>query len=159
MAKPHGICSITAEQLKCRGDSLVEWIGHIINHAWIHSEVPDNWHKGIILPLWKGKGDHLDCSNYRGIMLLCILGKLFTHILLNQGLMVHLQWVSSTAGWFHANCRPHSSSSTGDWEVQRIMKRLPSVHSLHDPQGSIWLGWSQGAIAHSHDYKCAREDN
>ena len=33
--KAPGICSITTKQLKCGGDSLVESLVHIINHAWM----------------------------------------------------------------------------------------------------------------------------
>ena len=49
--------------------------------------MPNDWHKGIILPVWKGKGDCQDCSNYRDIMLFSIPGRPFTHICLNQAVM------------------------------------------------------------------------
>src|SRR6218665_567415 len=40
--------------------------------------------KGIILPIYKGKGSRRDCKNYRGITLLSCPGKLFAHILLER---------------------------------------------------------------------------
>jgi Reverse transcriptase (RNA-dependent DNA polymerase) len=38
--------------------------------------------KGIILPIYKGKGSRHDCRSYWGITLLSCPGKLFAHILL-----------------------------------------------------------------------------
>jgi len=44
--------------------------------------VPEEWHQGIIIFLYKGKGSKSDCSNCRGTTLLSVLGKLFAHIIL-----------------------------------------------------------------------------
>ena len=43
--------------------------------------IPEVWCKGIILPIYKKKGDINDPDNYRGITILSCLGKLFTSIL------------------------------------------------------------------------------
>lgn len=42
---------------------------------------PSEWLVGVIIPLYKNKGDIKDCNNYRGITLLSCIGKLFTSIL------------------------------------------------------------------------------
>ena len=42
---------------------------------------PDEWTTGVISPLYKGKGDKNDATNYRPITLLSCFGKLFTSIL------------------------------------------------------------------------------
>ena len=41
---------------------------------------PEEWSKAIIIPLHK-KGDKNNPDNYRGISLLSILSKVFTHII------------------------------------------------------------------------------
>ena len=32
--------------------------------------IPSDWIRGLVVPIWKGKGDRQDCNNYRGITLL-----------------------------------------------------------------------------------------
>ena len=44
---------------------------------------PDGWGEGVIVPLYK-MGSMLNPTNYRGITLLSVLGKLFTRILNNR---------------------------------------------------------------------------
>ncbi|XP_069997659.1 uncharacterized protein [Penaeus vannamei] len=46
--------------------------------------IPSDLLRSVVIPLWKGKGDHWDCSNYRDITLLSIPGKVFAHFLLKQ---------------------------------------------------------------------------
>jgi Reverse transcriptase (RNA-dependent DNA polymerase) len=43
-------------------------------------QIPDDWGKAIITPIYK-KGDKSDCKNYRGISLLSVPGKVFTKVL------------------------------------------------------------------------------
>ena len=55
-------------------------------HAFLcHSArklIPEEWHQGIIIPLYKGKGSRSDCRSYRGITLLSVPAKVFSHVLL-----------------------------------------------------------------------------
>ncbi len=53
----------------------------ICERAWKEGEVPDDWKKAIIIPLYKGKGSRSECSSYRGISLLCVPGKVYGRIL------------------------------------------------------------------------------
>ena len=43
--------------------------------------MPEDWVKGLIIPVYKNKGSKSSTDNYRGITLLSCLGKLFTSIL------------------------------------------------------------------------------
>ncbi len=58
----------------------------ICNLAWEQSEVPEDWRKAIIVPLYKGKGNREECNNYRGISLLRVPDKIYGRIL-NERLM------------------------------------------------------------------------
>ena len=66
------------------GDSIVDQLTDLINLIWSEEEIPREWHRGIILPFWKGKGDKLVCTNYRGITLLPVAEKLFASILVKR---------------------------------------------------------------------------
>ena len=46
--------------------------------------IPTAWVEGLIIPLYKNKGDSLNVDNYRPITLLSCLGKLFTAVLNNR---------------------------------------------------------------------------
>jgi len=82
----QGICKITSEMLKAGGDNTIRWLTHIINEVWHFDNLPEDWTRGIILLLWKRKGDKLVCSNHRGVTLLSIPGKVFTRVLLGRSL-------------------------------------------------------------------------
>ena len=73
---------ITAEILKNGGEKMIDLLEQVIQRVW-ESEVPRNWRDAILVSLYK-KGSKLDCSNFRGISLLSIVGKLFSRIILNR---------------------------------------------------------------------------
>ena len=45
---------------------------------------------GLIIPIYKKKGDRMDSNNYRGVTLLSCIGKLFTSVL-NERLKVYCE--------------------------------------------------------------------
>nr|KAG5700710.1 hypothetical protein BaRGS_029075 [Batillaria attramentaria] len=55
----------------------------LFSKIWETEEVPAQWKEGIVIKLPK-KGDLRDCSNYRGIMLLSVPGKVLNRILLER---------------------------------------------------------------------------
>ncbi len=79
--KAAGMDGITAKMLKYGGSAVVEWMVLICERAWKSGEVPDDWKKAIIVPLYKGKGSRSECGNYRGISLLSVPGKVYGRIL------------------------------------------------------------------------------
>ena len=48
------------------------------------SVVPVDWVIACMVPSYKGKGDVHECSNFRGIWLLCVLGKVYDRVLINR---------------------------------------------------------------------------
>ena len=80
--KAAGICGIHAEFLKAGGDSAVEALHVILGSVWTTGEIPSDWKRGIIVPLWKGKGNPQDCNIYRGVTLLSVPSKVLAKVLL-----------------------------------------------------------------------------
>ena len=62
---------------------LANPVTKLFNHLYVLGYFPDSWAEGIIIPLHK-KGDVNNISNYRGITLLSVLGKLFTRVINNR---------------------------------------------------------------------------
>ena len=59
---------------------------------WNMGIIPTDWRRGIVVPIWKGKGDTEECNNYRGVTLLSVPGKVLARILLErvrQKLLTH----------------------------------------------------------------------
>ena len=77
--KAAGVDEIRSEMLKAMGSEGCEWLTRIINVAWKTGKAPKDWQQGIVVPLFK-KGDHRECSNYRGITLLSQAGKVYAKI-------------------------------------------------------------------------------
>ena len=84
MGKAPGICGIHAELLKAGGDAVLMSLHVILCSAWNTGIIPTDWKRGLVVPLWKGNGDRQDCSNYRGVTLLSVLGKVFAQIILDR---------------------------------------------------------------------------
>ena len=42
----------------------------ILKRVWEEEQMPEQWEKGEIVPIYKQKGDPLECGNFRGIKLL-----------------------------------------------------------------------------------------
>ena len=55
--------------LKAVSDICGKIIADLINTIISEGKVPINWRDSIIIRLFKGKGDALDLSNYRGLKL------------------------------------------------------------------------------------------
>ena len=82
--KAAGICDIPAELLKAGGEPMARGLHTVQTAIWQSGTIPPDLLRGVVIPLWKGKGDRWDCSNYRGITLLSIPGKVLAHILLKR---------------------------------------------------------------------------
>lgn len=71
------------EFLKNGTQMLITYIHTLFNKIFEIGYFPEIWVEGHIIPIYK-KGDKTEVSNYRGITLLSVVGKLFTRILNNR---------------------------------------------------------------------------
>ena len=81
--KAPGICGIHAELLKVGGNALLVSLHAVLCSVWSTGIIPHDWKRVLVVPLWKGKGDHQDCNKYRGVTLLPVLCKFFARIILD----------------------------------------------------------------------------
>ncbi|XP_069989707.1 uncharacterized protein [Penaeus vannamei] len=71
--------------LDTAGSEPMAWGLHAVLAArWQPGQHAPNLLRGVVIPLWKGKGDRWDCSSHRDITLLSIPGKVLAHILLRR---------------------------------------------------------------------------
>ena len=79
-ADPDGI---PPEALKADTQTSTEMLYPLLNKVWEQEQVPEDWKKGHMVKLPK-KRDISSCTNWRGIMLLSIPGKVLTELSWND---------------------------------------------------------------------------
>ena len=82
--KASGNDQVINEYLKNCPEEVVVLIVKLFNVILATGIIPEEWCKGLINPIYKGKGSQKSANNYRGITLLSCMGKLFTSVLNNR---------------------------------------------------------------------------
>ena len=82
--KAAGICEVSSSL-----EMLVRRTTYIPRDCYHSSSlygalIPGDWRRGIILPLYKGKGDRSECKNHRGITLLSVYVEVFARGMLDR---------------------------------------------------------------------------
>ena len=116
--KSPGLDGVTAEMLKAGGDTVVNWLLNICNHAWSSGEVPQDWKDGVVVCIPK-KGNLTDCDNWRGVTLLSIPGKVYCQMILNRLRDV----VDSKLREEQAGFRPKRSCAEQIFILRRIIEK------------------------------------
>jgi len=102
--KAAGVGGIPPEICKYGGPVLHSKLHELLVCCWEQSKLPRDFRDAIIITLYKNKGENSDCSNYRGITLLSIAGKILARILLNRLLPANLEdHLPETQCGFEAN--------------------------------------------------------
>ena len=82
LRKACGYDGIGSEEIRYAGDVLIHVLTDIFNMIIQSEYIPENFRRGIQVPLFKGKNlCSLDCNNYRGITLLTNYNKLFEMVI------------------------------------------------------------------------------
>ena len=76
-----GCYEMRAEMVDVAGEIGARWTQRLLNACMRQCKVPEDWRIGLIVPIWKRKGDAQDPGKYRGITLLSHIMKLLERIL------------------------------------------------------------------------------
>ena len=122
--KSGGLDNIINEFLKHAPTSLVSFICDMFNMILDSGIIPEIWCTGLIIPLYKKKGDIYDPDNYRGITLLSCLGKLFTSCLNHR--IAKFLYDNEHIGYEQAGFRPEFSTLDHIFTLHTIIEYYKS---------------------------------
>ena len=76
--KAPSVCGIGPEMAEAGG---VHWCSEpVLNLVWEKGEAPRDWRDATIVPIHK-IGSRMECTDYRGISLMSVVGKVFSRVL------------------------------------------------------------------------------
>ena len=74
--------------IQAAGDIGTRWIFYLCNGIMKEGCIPENWKSSVVLPIYKGKGDSMECGSYRRIKLLehamKVVERIFEHRIRQQ---------------------------------------------------------------------------
>ena len=56
--------------IQATGHIGIQWILDLCDGIVKERSIPEDWKSSVVLPIYKGKGDPMECGSYRGIKLL-----------------------------------------------------------------------------------------
>ena len=68
--KAAGPAGIVSEMFTAEEDCSVKWLTSLCNLILAQGRIPDDWKSCILQPIFKGKGDPMECGSYRAIKIL-----------------------------------------------------------------------------------------
>jgi len=75
---------LVAEMIQSTGDIGTQWILDLCNRIVKEGCIPEDWKSSMVLPIYKGKADPMECGSYRGIKLLEYAMKVVERIFENR---------------------------------------------------------------------------
>ncbi|KAI3352448.1 hypothetical protein L3Q82_005402 [Scortum barcoo] len=118
--KAPGVDEIRPEYLKSLDVVGLSWLTRLCNIAWRLGTVPLEWQTGVVVvPLFK-KGDRRVCSNYRGITLLSLPGKVYARVLERRIRPIVDPWIQEEQCGF----RPGRGTVDQLYTLHRVLERV-----------------------------------
>ena len=88
--KAAGPDGVSTRLLKETANEIAPVLAFIFNTTLKLGEVPKDWKKANVAPIYKKKGHKWDCENYRPISLTCVCCKIMEHIVFTN-IMTHFE--------------------------------------------------------------------
>uniref|UniRef100_A0A3B3ZSF9 Uncharacterized protein n=1 Tax=Periophthalmus magnuspinnatus TaxID=409849 RepID=A0A3B3ZSF9_9GOBI len=106
------------------------WLTSLGNIAWWSGTVPLDWQTGVVVLLYQ-KGDWRVCSNYRGITLLSLSGKVHSRILERRIRPIVEPRIQEEQCCFHPGRRTlDQSASRHDDVLRMVLTQMEGEHKL-----------------------------
>ena len=70
LGKAPGLSGVVSEMFIAGEDVSVVWLTDLCNGIIKEGHIPEDWKSSVSIPIYKGKGDPMDCGSYRGVKLL-----------------------------------------------------------------------------------------
>ncbi|EYC21322.1 hypothetical protein Y032_0019g3752 [Ancylostoma ceylanicum] len=80
VGKATGPDGVPVEVWKSLGEPGLQWLTKFMNNIARSARIPTAWRDSIIVPIFKSKGDVMDCANYRGIKLIAHTMKIYERL-------------------------------------------------------------------------------
>ena len=97
--KAPGLSGLVTEMIQATGDTGTQWILDLCNGIVKKESIPEDWKSNVVLPIYKRKGDPMECGSYRGIKLLehamKVVERIFEHRIRQQIV------IDDTQVWIH----------------------------------------------------------
>ena len=94
--KAPGLSGMLTEMIQATGEIGTKWILDLCNGIVKEGSIPEDWKSSVVLPIYKGKGDPMECGSYRGIKLLehatKVVERIFEHRIPQQIVIDDMQF-------------------------------------------------------------------
>ncbi|KAK3517211.1 hypothetical protein QTP70_001131 [Hemibagrus guttatus] len=151
--KAPGVDEIRPEYLKSLDVVGLSWLTCLCNIVWWSGTVPLDWATGVVVPLFK-KGDRRVCSNYRGITLHSLPGKVYSRVLERRVRPLVEPRIQEEQCGFHPSCGTLDQLYTFHRVLEGLWEFAQSVHMCfvdlenvfnRVPRGILWeVLWEYG---------------
>lgn len=123
--KAPGLDGLPTEVYKYGGHTLIARIHSLFLKIWDQESAPLDFKTSLIINIYKRKGDRANCSNYRGISLLCTAGKILARIISDR-LQPALEPIipESQAGF-----RAHRSTTDMIFTLRQLQEKIREQHA------------------------------
>ena len=123
--KATGLDKISSEMIKASVNVLLYVYEKLFNAILRSGIYPTSWHDNYICPIYKS-GSQSDPSNYRGIAITNILGKVFSIILNNrlEKIITSNNLIDDTQIGFKKNCRTSGHMFIEQTLIDKYVKKL-----------------------------------
>ena len=79
--KADGPDELPVEVWKCMRKMGIKVLTRLFNRLLMGEQMPEEWRRSVLIPIYKNKGDAQCCGNYRGITLMSYTMKIWKRII------------------------------------------------------------------------------